>query len=197
MRNHKVFSKNTIALILIILTGSLLFCPEMSARDGADAPESEEWSMMESNFFIVYYSPDANLEDMERELKKRPLYFDQPARYGETTTSGEICERLDRLFNHVRDVIDMHPKMPKIEIKIFKDRYALDDECFKVFGKREELKSFYVYDRNTIYTSESDIEDSIMAHEMAHAVIDHYFSVIPPETVREILASYVDAHLES
>jgi Zn-dependent peptidase ImmA (M78 family) len=36
----------------------------------------------------------------------------------------------------------------------------------------------------------------VIAHELGHAVCDHYFLVIPPEKVREMLASYVDAHLE-
>ena len=66
----------------------------------------------------------------------------------------------------------------------------------RIFGKPGDFKAFYVYKYNTIYTSESDIEDSVIIHEMAHAIIDHYFSVIPPETVGEVLAAYVDAHLE-
>ena len=41
-----------------------------------------------------------------------------------------------------------------------------------------------------------DISDSVMAHEMAHAVIDNYFNVIPPEKTAELLATYVDSHLE-
>ena len=35
----------------------------------------------------------------------------------------------------------------------------------------------------------------ILAHEMAHAVIDHYFGVKPPKATAEILAQYVDAHI--
>jgi hypothetical protein len=93
-------------------------------------------------------------------------------------------------------VLDMHPKTPKIKIKIFKDRYGLNEEFAKIFDKPGDHKSFYIYEHNAIYTSESDIEDSVIIHEMAHAIIDHYFSVIPPETVGEILATYVDAHLE-
>ena len=196
MFDNRVFSKIAASLIITYLLGSVLSCSILFAQDDEALPDNEEWSSMRSNFFVLYYDPSANLEDLERELTKRPLYFDQAARYGEITTQEEICRRLDKLYNRVQDVLDMHPKTPRIKIKIFKDRDGLNDEFAKIFGKEGDFKSFYVYKYNTIYTSESDIEDSVIIHEIAHAIIDHYFSVIPPETVGEILASYVDSHLE-
>ena len=196
MFNNRAFSKIVASLIITMLLGSALFYSTLFAQDDETLPDNEDWSSMGSNFFVLYYNPSANLEDLERELTKRPLYFDQAARYGEVTTQEEICRRLDKLYNRVQDVLDMHPKTPKIKIKIFKDRDELNDEFVKIFGKEGDFKSFYVYKYNTIYTSESDIEDSVIIHEIAHAIIDHYFSVIPPKTVGEILAAYVDTHLE-
>ena len=196
MFNDRAFLKIAALLIIISLLGSALSCSILFAVDDEALPDNEDWISMGSNFFVLYYDPSANLEDLERELTKRPLYFDQAARYGEVTTQEEICQRLDKLYNRVQDVLDMHPKTPRIKIKIFKDRDGLNDEFAKIFGKPGDFKSFYVYKHNTIYTSESDIEDSVIIHEIAHAIIDHYFSVIPPEAVGEILASYVDSHLE-
>lgn len=196
MLNNRAFSKIVALPIITSLLGWALFCSVSFAQDDEVIPDSGDWSSMVSNFFVVYYEPSANLDDLKRELTRRPLYFDQPARYGEVTTSREICYRLDKLYNRVQDVLDMHPRTPKIKIKIFRDRYELNDEFAKIFGETGDFKAFYVYRHNTIYTSESDIEDSVIIHETAHAIIDHYFSVIPPETVREILAAYVDAHLE-
>ena len=34
-----------------------------------------------------------------------------------------------------------------------------------------------------------------MAHEIAHAIIDHYLLIRPPRATAEILAHYVDEHL--
>ena len=196
MFNGRAFSKIAASIAITFLLGSLLFYSILFAQGDEVLPDDEDWSSMEGNFFVLYYEPAANLEDIKRELTKRPLYFDQAARYGEVTTSREICYRLDKLYNRVQDVLGMHPKIPKINIVIFKNRDELNDEFAKIFGKNEDFRSFYVYKHNTICTSESDIEDSVIIHEMAHAIIDHYFSVIPPETVGEILASYVDLHLE-
>jgi hypothetical protein len=99
-------------------------------------------------------------------------------------------------LNRVKELLDMQPIMPKLKLRIFKNRGELNDEYFRIFNTRGNCPSFYVYKYNTIYTSEADISDSILAHEMAHAVIDHYFTVIPPRGVAEVLASYVDIHLE-
>ena len=196
MFNNCALSKVAASLVIMFLLGSVLFYSILFAHDDEVLPDDENWSSMESNFFTIYYNPSANLEDMERMLTRRSLYFDQAARYGEVTASGEICQRLDKLYNRVQDVLDMHPKMPRIKIKIFKDRDELNDKYLKIFDKQGDFKSFYIYKYNTIYTSENDIEDSVIIHEIAHAIIDHYFSVIPPEAVGEILAAYVDSHLE-
>ena len=40
-----------------------------------------------------------------------------------------------------------------------------------------------------------DINEGILAHEMAHAIIDHFFDIRPPRATAEILARYVDKHL--
>jgi Zn-dependent peptidase ImmA (M78 family) len=91
----------------------------------------------------------------------------------------------------------MYPlTMKGLKIKIFRDREELNNEYYKIFMQRADLKSFYIHKYRTIYTCETDISDSVIAHELGHAVCDHYFLVIPPEKVREMLASYVDAHLE-
>ena len=65
-----------------------------------------------------------------------------------------------------------------------------------MMGARQRYQAFYIYQYMTIYTSEESISDSVMSHEMAHAVIDSYFSANPPPKVAEILATYVDVHLE-
>lgn len=167
-----------------------------AGEDAKPSIDAAEWSSVESNFFIIYYHPSADIEKIKRSLTTRKLYFDQPARYGNVTTPQEICYRLDRLFNQVEEVLNMYPEMPKTKIIIFKDRDELSREYFKIFGAKDDLKSFYVNKYDTIYTSEADISDSVIIHEMAHAVIDRYFSVIPPKVISEVLAAYVDAYFE-
>ena len=183
----------SIFVIQLALTGSFALASEDYSRPFLN---TADWNSDESNFFIIYYHPTADLETIKKNITARKLYFDQPARYGEITVSQEIRYRLDKLFNQAEEMLSMYPKMPKIKIVIFKDRNELNREYFKIFGSEGDFKAYYVNKYETIYTSESDIEDSVLIHEIVHAIIDHYFSAAPPKIVGEVLASYVDAYFE-
>ena len=93
-------------------------------------------------------------------------------------------------------ILAMNPSSMEIKIKIFRNRRELSQEYVSLFGAVQNYKSFYIHSQDTIYTSMQDISDSVMSHEMAHAVIDNYFQVVPPEKTAELLATYVDSHLE-
>lgn len=181
-----------LACLFIFSPASLLAQTDVSAGD----TDEDSWETITSNCFIVRHRPDANLPGIERELRARALLYDQAARYNQTTVTEEICYRLDKLFAHVKDILNMYPDIPKVTVKIFRDRDELCDEYFRIYASRRDLSAYYIKDLNTIYTSEVDIGDSVMIHEMAHVIIDHYFVTPPSTKVSEILASYVDANME-
>ena len=189
--------KNFRRIVLFILAMYITaFASSAYSAIQEDAPylNTADWSSDESNFFIIYYLKTADLRAVERKISVKALSLGQTASYNEVNPPKEICQRLDSMFDEVKNVLGMHPEMPRIKIVIFKDKDELNKEYFKIFGAESDLKSFYVNNHNAIYTSESAIEDSVMIHEMAHAVIDHYFSVIPPKIISEVLASYVDVY---
>jgi hypothetical protein len=163
-----------------------------------EAPrDSASWNKIDSYYCAFYYSPGANLKKMARRLKKRYFYVSGGGQRRDNASVEEgIAARLDALFIRAREILDMKPETGRLKVKVFRNRVELDDEYEKVFGTRPDYKSFYIFAFNTIYTSEEDISDSILVHEMGHAIVDHYFKVIPPEKVRELLAAYVDLHLE-
>ena len=63
------------------------------------------------------------------------------------------------------------------------------------YGDQTPPKAWYIYELNTIYVNVDDLHEGILAHEMAHSIIDNYLFVRPPEPTAEILARYVDSHL--
>jgi hypothetical protein len=96
----------------------------------------------------------------------------------------------------VRDILGMYPDKAEIKIKIYKNRRDMGAELSYFSQADKDCKSFYVYRLNTIYASEQDMTDSVIAHEMAHAVVDNYFSTTPPVKMAEILATNVDVRLD-
>ena len=137
------------------------------------------------------------MEAVARRLRRGTWFFGGDSGPDRARSPSEkAAYRLAKLLNRVKEVLDMYPRIGALTIKIFRDRDGVNEAYFHFFGRRPGYKSFYFHQTETIYTSEDDISASVMAHEMGHAVIDSYFSVVPPPKIAEMLATYVDAHLE-
>jgi hypothetical protein len=106
-----------------------------------------------------------------------------------------LAKALDSIYLSVSDILDIHIYSLYIELEIFPDRAALVQELGKYFDKKIEVPSFYFYDKNKIYIAFNDMTLGMLAHEVAHAIISHYFVVQPSVKVQEILSGYVEYSL--
>lgn len=189
--------------IAITVLSVLLVCADLFAADNeavadnAGKPSDEKWFLVNSGFFNIYVHPDVNIKSIATRLSRRGLF--QAGVYDPNPASAptqRMAYMVDRLLKRVKEVLDMWPENTGMTLRIYKNREALNEEYYKVFGNRPGYKAFYIFKYDTIYTSEEDISDSVLAHEMGHAVVDHYFSKIPPAKISELMAQYVDLHLE-
>lgn len=157
---------------------------------------AEEWVRIDGQTCVIEYEGQVNLLDIDRKLDltsigarglKRDLIGLPP--------SGRLTKKIEIIAQKVRQILNMHPIGYEVQIKIFENRKSLQDCYENLFGHRKNIISFYVYKHNTIYTNQKDISEHVMAHELAHSIIDHYFVILPPENISEMLAIYVDMHL--
>jgi hypothetical protein len=173
----------------------------------AEKPEESkpEWLKAESVYFTIYYRPDVNIKRIVSRINSRgfSVVHNPPSAATSTlyTLNGpeaKMAYRFDMLFARVKEILDMFPVDIHINVKIFKNRKEINTEFCRLArsGSGDECRSFYIHTYDTIYTSEQDISDSVIAHEMTHALVDHYFSATPPEKMAEILATNVDLHLD-
>lgn len=179
------------AILFIAILISFIYCASVFGSD------EERWLYIKSNYFEIYCDQNVDVKTLANRLSRRGLfevgvYDPNPA----NIPAQKLAYMVDRLLKRAKEILDMWPEDTKLKLKIYKDRDALNDEYNVIFGTRPGYKSFYVYKYDTIYTSEEDISDSVLAHEMGHAIVDHYFSKIPPPKVGELMAQYVDLHLE-
>lgn len=194
-------------IVFLLLRGALFSqenpLPLTQSKPALDASGSiltvePEWTSFQSRNFTVYYAPTVDLKAVQRRLNRRMFYLAGKLVPDPLLSASDekIAFRLDTLLSRAKEVLDMYPRMSGLKIKIFKNREELSEEYYSIFKIQGRFKSFYVHKYKTIYVSEADISDSVVAHEMGHAIIDHYFSVIPPAKIAEMIASYVDLHLE-
>jgi len=89
----------------------------------------------------------------------------------------------------------MRGRIQKVVIRIYPDRKRFHEVRYTGGSEKHRLQACYVYEQNTICINNDDVHEGVLAHEMAHAIIDHYLTVRPPRATAEILARYVDKHL--
>jgi hypothetical protein len=101
---------------------------------------------------------------------------------------------LNKLVEKVQLILDMQ-KPITIKVQLYANKEALHDAYYKIYRKKRQLRAWYIFEYNTIYLNVEDLSDGMLAHECAHAIVDHFFDARPPRATAEILARYVDAHL--
>ena len=201
-RSTQVFILSLIFYLFIY--SSYQFAQEYQGRESAfsepnalQPADSDSWTTIRSSYFTIYLEPDVNLKRVLSRINIRSFYTPAGRRVNSLAGLEEkIGYRMDLILEQVKKVLDIYPASTNIKVKIFKRRKDLQDEYCRITMRPSPVRSFYVYQYNTIYTSEADINDSVIAHEMGHAAVDGHFQVVPSEKIGEMLATYVDLHLE-
>jgi len=140
------------------------------------------WSQEPEKTFSTKYTTirfvnDKDMDDFLWRLGGQRLDF--------TNETELVSNRIDRIVERVQAILDMRPVGFHV-----------------VVGLQRELPGQYkaaYYDprKGTIYVAVDYATDGVLAHEIAHAVINRYFASPPPSKVQEILTQYVDRYLWS
>lgn len=149
---------------------------------------------LESNYFTVYLQKEMDLITLAKKLDIHSEYLlstsflDRP--------EDVLAKILDAIFLEVSDILDIHLLSFKGSIKISQDFEELKKVFKDLFSQELTTHSFYVYNSNTIYIDAQNIKPEILAHEIAHAIINRYFVIPPPIKLQEILAKYVEYRIK-
>jgi hypothetical protein len=144
---------------------------------------------------VVWCQPGVDVPKLVRELNVRPSEEILAGKDSNPHTSPEsdLVDSLDTLFTQVCDITDMRLYSLKVNVKICRDYKNLSSVYKGMFGSDlGGRKSFYAYNMNSLYIPADDFRRELVGHEMAHAIINHYFVVQPPVKVQEVLAMYVE-----
>ena len=161
--------------------------------------QEEDRGIFSSKFCTIFYENDVDLKKVNRRVNLGFSNFYSPRSHKEASgisLEDMISDKLDAIFNKAEDILDMYPAKIHVAINIYKKQEDLDKVYDGFFNEQNKSVSFYIYKTNTIYTIESQLNENILAHEMAHCIIDHYFVILPPRKIQEMLAVYVDVHLK-
>lgn len=180
----------------IIIIFVILFSLNAGTSFGADDSFGPA-KKIEGKHFIIYYVPQLEISGLSQELNISPSdkLLVGKSTEKEFSAEAEFADMLDTLFLQACNILDMHLYSFQGTLKICKDAAQLNRIYNYFFNKDINTRSFYVYSLNTIYTSEDNFTRGIIGHEIAHAIISHYFVVQPSVKIQEVLAGYIEYQL--
>jgi len=130
---------------------------------------------LKTKYSIVHYTNDKDIDDFIWRLGGQRLEF--------VNDPQLASNRIDRIISRVEAILDMWPE--NFTVHLYLHRGIL----------RPNEVAFYEYKTKALNISVDYASDGVLAHEVAHAIINQYFATPPPSKVQEILSEYVDKHL--
>lgn len=149
---------------------------------------------IKSRYTTIIYSNESQLRKFNKEVSLGSLSYLMRNK----TSIGfedEIKNKLDVLIEKVESILEMYPREFKISIMLLDSDKEVQVIYQRKYGKNVDFIAFYSPRDKTIYLSLKDVELAVLAHELAHAVIDHYYGITTPAKIHEVLAQYVETHL--
>ncbi len=154
--------------------------------------------ILQSKFCTVHYSDSDQLEKFTGKIRagalNRTLNKFLVGNVGDSNQS-ELGEFLDGLFKRVQLVLDMPMSGLRVEIQLHRNVREVREVYTQLTGQSSDAPAFYWKKNNTIHIQAENLTVGMLAHEMGHAILDHYFAVQPPTKIAEMLCQYVDKEI--
>ena len=168
--------------IFFILSIQLIYTTTPLAFEGKN--------IYKTKYADIHYSHGKDLNNFKRRIKSTRLFS-----FLKKKDNFSLKNRLDELVEKVEAILEMYPPQLNFHIILYvtNKEVAKKFKNLSIFGKPPI--SFYFHKTKAIYLSVDLITDRILAHEIAHVLINNFFVDIPPRKMQEILAQYVDLHL--
>ncbi len=162
---------------------------------------AEQWKILDTKYSALYYLEIEDLKAFDKKIdfSRDPGSFSSFIDDSSGPVSGfrkKLAAKVDAIFERVQLILDMRkPLKTRIKIKVYPNKTVLHDAYFQIYRKRTQIRAWYIFKHNTIHVNARDIFSGMLAHEIAHGIIDNFLTVKPPRATAEILARYVDKHL--
>ena len=172
---------------------------------GGETSDNLQWKSLETTYAILKYQSEKDLKKFYKKVDYSPERWSIKSLIGGSSSdnlTANIKAKIDALYERVQDILGMHKKVNKVTIIVYHNKNQLGDSYSKVcnsatlaYGRSSVPKAFFIYNFNTIFVNAKDLHEGILAHEIAHFIVDNFLRVQPPRPTAEILARYVDKHL--
>lgn len=168
----------------------------------ADA-DFEGWTELRSQYVYAYFDKGLSLKYLDKKIDLKTDFLSSQLWLNQSNDLHEMIKsKLDVIFRRTQNILDMHPRNVHVRLIVYKSKRDFERQYRMFYAKNFtdwhiDESAFYRYKDNTIYMHVSALRTGVLAHEMAHCIIDHYFIVLPPVKVQELLAMHADKEFYS
>ncbi len=182
--------------LLQVICCFLLF----SGFSGAEDATEQNWQVIETKHATIRFLSTSDFRLFNAKLKYSAgqggfFGFLSSSKVGKGLTDT-TAEKVDAIYQRVQEILDMKKRMKKVLINVYHDSKQLGAAFTRIYQRPCRIRAWYRYRNHTIYVNARDLHAGMLAHEIAHSIIDNCMTVRPPRATAEILARYVDQHLE-
>ena len=157
-------------------------------------PAADGWQRIDARYCTIWLDPELSAKGINKRISIWLLH-PQTQLARSDAPEAQLAQKCDTLFVRAQELLDMYPPGVHVTVRVAKRHEQIDAVHAARYGHGVDAAAFYLFEENTIYVTAGEVSESVMVHEMAHCLIDHYFRVRPPRKIEEMLAMYVDEHL--
>lgn len=162
-----------------------------------ETSRKEPWQIIKCQHAFIQYKTLKDIEKFDNSIDYTPGNWGIKDLFPWISAKepvDSIKQKVDALFGKVRQILEMYRQRNNIIINLYsqKDFFEIRNETYK---KDCHVRAWYITTRDTIYINVDDVHEGMLAHEIAHAVIDNYLFIQPPKNTSEILARHVDKNI--
>jgi hypothetical protein len=145
--------------------------------------------------FSVYSDNSIDAYGVLGKIDANYLIYSSGGTAASDNVSDILAKSLDGLYQEVSDILDIHIYSFKGTVQVLPDRQSLSSYFKRAYGIDFDERSIYYFEKDIIYVSLADMTVGVLGHEIAHAIISHFFVVPPPAKIQEVLCGYVEYSL--
>ncbi len=150
---------------------------------------------LESRYALITYEDREDLRRFNRELYLGGRLRSELRRQATETVEQEVAAKINVIVEKTMTVLDMYPASLKFSIVILPDVRAVKRVFREIYNVNVDYIAFYSPHLNRVFYSANNGRLRVACHEIGHVIVENYFKVSPPQRIHEVMAQYVEKHI--
>jgi len=150
---------------------------------------------LKTRYTTITYNNEELIRKFNKELSLGRLSYLLKNR-DSITIEDEVKNKVDVIIERVETVLEMFPGNLRFTIMLLSSEDEVQAVYKNKYGRSVDFIAFYSPRDKIIYVSVRDVDIGILAHEIAHVIVDFYYGISTPTKIHEVLAQYVETHLK-